>query len=191
MARQPVQHWTPEEYLALERSHAEKHEFIDGQIILQAGGSRNHALISINSTSSLHQQLRNRTCTVFGSDMRVVLPRVHRYVYPDISVVCGPPQFEDEHEDTVQNPVLIIEVLSPSTERDDRGKKFQAYQTIDSFQEYLLITQDAILIEHFVRQSNNLWMFDVITEYSAVIELHSIQCTLCVADMYEKVQVIT
>ena len=187
MSVQPIQHWTPADYLAYERSHSDKHEYADGQIVLQAGGSRNHALIGINVTSSLHQQLRLRPCTVFGSDMRIVIPQARRYVYPDISVLCGAATFEDPLDDTLTNPTLIIEILSPSTERYDRGKKFQAYQTLDSFQEYLLIAQDAIMVEHFVRRSDKLWTFDVITDRASTVALTSIGCSLRLEDIYEKI----
>jgi Uma2 family endonuclease len=187
MSVQPLQHWSPAEYLAFERGHPSKHEFVDGRIFLQAGASRNHALIGTNVTSSLHQQLRLRPCMVYGSDMRVAIPQARRYVYPDITVLCEPANFEDPLEDTLTNPTVIIEILSPSTERYDRGKKFQAYQTIESFQEYLLIAQDAIVVEHFVRRSDKLWTFEVITDPTAVISLASIECTLRVEDIYEKI----
>lgn len=187
MSVQPRQHWTAADYLAFERSQPDKHEFADGQIVLQAGGSRNHALIGTNVTSSLHQQLRQRPCMVYGSDMRVVIPQARRYVYPDITVVCGSASFEDALDDTLTNPTLIIEILSPSTERYDRGKKFQSYQTLDSFQEYLLIAQDTTMIEHFVRRSDKLWTFDVIIDANAIITLTSIDCVLRVEDVYEKI----
>jgi Uma2 family endonuclease len=191
MSVQPIQRWTPAEYLAFERAHSERHEFIDGRIVRQAGGSRNHALIGTNIVGSLHQQLRSRTCTVYSSDMRVSILHAQRYVYPDASVVCGEASFDDEHEDSLNNPTSIIEILSPSTERYDRGKKFQAYQTSASFQEYLLIAQDAVMIEHFTRQSDKLWTFDVVTDRTASITLTSIQCTLHVEDIYEKVALPT
>ena len=187
MSVQPLQHWTPAAYLAFERSQQEKHEFADGRVLLQAGGSRNHALIGTNITSSLHQHLRLRPCTVYGSDMRVSLPQARRYVYPDITVVCGAAQFEDEIDDTLTNPTVIIEILSPSIERYDRGKKFQAYQTLESFQEYLLIAQDAVAVEHFVRRSDKLWTFNSITDETASITLASIECVLRLEDIYEKV----
>lgn len=187
MSVQPIQHWTQADYLAFERSHPNKHEFVDGRVVLQAGGSRNHALIGTNVTSSLHQQLRARPCLVYASDMRVVIPQARRYVYPDINVVCGSVSFEDPFDDTLTNPTLIIEILSPSTEWYDRGKKFQAYQTIESFQEYLLIAHDAIMVEHFVRRADKLWTFDVITDPTAVITLTSIECTLRIEDVYEKI----
>lgn len=151
-----------------------------------AGGSRNHALIGVNLVSSLHAQLRGRPCSVFGSDMRVAIPHARRYVYPDASVVCDDAVFEDDSEDTLTNPTLIVEILSPSTERYDRGKKFQAYQTIRSFQEYLLAAQDTVFIERFVRRSDTLWTFEVVTDRDAEIALVSIGCVLRVSDVYEK-----
>ncbi len=187
MPVQSIQRWIPADYLAFERTHPDKHEFVDGQIVQLAGGSRNHALIAINVTSSLHQQLRTRPCIVYGSDMRGVIPQTRRYVYPDISVVCGTATFEDALDDSLTNPTLMIEILSPSTERNDRGKKFQAYQTLESFQEYLLIAQDTMMIEYFVRRSDMLWTFDVITDRTATIALTSIDCTLRVEDIYEKI----
>jgi Uma2 family endonuclease len=187
MSLQQPTHWTGPEYLAFERSQNEKHEFIDGQIILQAGGSRRHAQIGVNIISSLHAQLRTKHCSVYGSDMRVAIPEARRYTYPDISAACEAPRFTDDHEDTLLNPVLIIEILSPSTERYDRGKKFQAYQMINTFSEYLLVAQDDILVEHFVRRSDSLWSFEVVTERSASIRLICIKCVLNLTDVYEKI----
>lgn len=189
MSAQPASDWTIEAYLAFERSQSDKHEFVDGQIVQQAGGSRNHSLISANLISSLHIQLRSHPCSVYGSDMRLAIPHVRRYVYPDVSVACETASFEDAHEDTLTNPRVIIEILSPSTERYDRGKKFQAYQTIDSFQEYLLVAQDTVLIEHFVRRSDALWTFEVVTERAATLSLASIGCVLHLEDVYAKVVV--
>lgn len=187
MSAQLARRWTPAEYLAFERQHAEKHEYHAGQISRQAGGSRAHALIGVNIASSLHQQLRARACAVYSSDVRVAIPRAQRYVYPDLSVVCGAARFEDQYEDSLVNPTLIVEILSPSTERYDRGKKFLAYQTIESFQEYLLVAQDAALIERFTRRSDRLWTFDVFTERAALVELASVGCVLALAEVYEKV----
>ena len=104
MSVQPLQRWKPADYLAFERNHSDKHEFVDGQIVRQAGGSKNHALIGTNVSSSLHQQLRLRPCMVYGSDMRVVIPQARRYVYPDISVLCMPASFEDALDDSLTNP---------------------------------------------------------------------------------------
>jgi len=187
MSVQPHAHWTPAEYLAFERAQVDKHEFADGQIVQLAGGSRNHALIGVNIVSSLHAQLRARSCAVYGSDMRVAIPLARRYVYPDSSVACEPVLFEDPHDDTLTNPTVIVEILSPSTERYDRGKKFQAYQTIAAFQEYVLVAQDIVMVEHFTRRSDALWTFAALTELSATVSLLSIQCTLRLEDIYAKV----
>jgi Uma2 family endonuclease len=188
MTLQSMKQWTAAEYLAFERQHPEKHMFVEGTVILQAGGSRAHAIISANVLSNIHQQLLSRSCTAYGSDMRIAIPKAKRYVYADVTVACEFSQFEDGEEDNLTNPTLIVEVLSPSTERDDRGKKFLAYQTIPSFQEYLLIAQDSIFIEHFVRHTNTLWMFEAITDPTAEINLASIGCRLSVARIYEKLQ---
>lgn len=187
MSVERLQQWTAKEYLAFERTQPDKHEFVDGQVGLQAGSSRVHVLINTNLISSLHQQLRQRPCSVYGSDLRIAIPQARRYVYPDVAVLCEPAHFEDEFEDTLTNPTLIGEILSPTTERYDRGKKFQAYQTLPSFQEYLLIAQDTTMVEHFVRHSDALWTFEVVTDPTAVLTLASIGCELRLEELYEKV----
>ncbi len=117
-------HYTAEEYLALDRSATNKNEFHDGQIFAMTGASRKHNLIEINISSELRSQLKNRTCEAYGSNMRVKAATAQNYHYPDAVVVCGTPEFEDAHVDTLLNPTLLIEVLSPSTESYDRGAKF-------------------------------------------------------------------
>jgi Uma2 family endonuclease len=181
---------TIDEYLAFDRAQPARHEYDRGRIIQQAGGSQEHALIAINLSSNLHQQLRTRACTVYGSDMRVGIPQLPRYVYPDVSVACGESIFSDARRDALLNPILIIEVLSPSTERNDRGRKFQDYQQIESFQEYVLVAQESVLIEHFTRQSGTIWTFEVLTDRASVLHLASIGCDLLVSDIYEKVLLI-
>jgi len=178
---------TVDEYLAFDRLQTESYEYDRGTITQQAGGSQQHAIIAMNISSSLHQQLRKRPCIVYGSDMRVGMPHIPHYVYPDVSVACGESSFYDDHRDTLLNPILIIEVLSPSTERKDRGKKFQDYQQIVSFQEYVLIAQDAILIEHFTRQSGAIWIFEVLTDSESILHLSSVQCSVSVGDIYERI----
>jgi Uma2 family endonuclease len=181
---------TIDEYLAFDRTQPVRHEYDRGRIIQQAGGSQEHALIAINLSSNLHQQLRTRACTVYGSDMRVGIPQLPRYVYPDVSVVCGESIFADARRDALLNPILIIKLLSPSTERNDRGRKFQDYQQIESFQEYILVAQESVLIEHFTRQSGTIWTFEVLTDRASVLHLTSIGCDLLVSDIYEKVLLV-
>ena len=166
---------TPEAYLAFERTSAEKHEYFDGEVYAMTGASATHNLIVGNVVASLHAQLRQKPCLVYPSDMRVKTPSTILYTYPDVSVVCSEPQFEDPAADTLLNPVVIIEVLSPSTERYDRGKKFQHYRMLGSLQEYVLIAQDSYRIERFTRQPDDNWLLADAAEIGATLQLTSIQ----------------
>src|SRR5262245_7942569 len=187
MAAQPRVYLTIAEYLARERAGDTKHEFFAGQVYALAGGSEQHNLIAGNVLASLHAQVRKRSCTVYPSDMRLKIPHTNLYTYADISVVCGQAQFEDVQRDILLNPNVIVEVLSPSTENYDRGKKFQNYRTLDSAHEYLLIAQDTYHIEHYIRQPDNQWLLSEADSLDATIELPTINCTLALADVYEKV----
>jgi Uma2 family endonuclease len=177
---------SPEEYLRMERASQEKHEYFKGEVFAMTGASENHNIVVGSSYSALYMQLRKRPCQIYPSDMRVRIPTTGLYTYPDISVVCGTPEFEDDGLDTLLNPTVIIEVLSPSTEQYDRGKKFQHYRTIVSLQEYILIAQDSIRIEHFARQGEQ-WILTDAKMIDSVITLPSIECTLALSDVYEKV----
>lgn len=182
----PQKRWTAEDYLAFERASDEKHEFINGNVYLMTGASREHNLIVFNLAVSLGTQLRGRDCEAYAGDMRVrVRPR--DYVYPDLAVVCEPPQFEDAQVDTLLNPTLLIEVLSPSTEQYDRGRKFESYRALASLREYVLIAQDRPHIERYVRQSHGEWLLSEANGLDASLELPSIGCTLALADVYAKV----
>src|SRR5687768_7892266 len=146
MSTAPKQKWTPESYLEFERASDERHEYLNGEVFLLAGASNNHNLVQGNTYATLHSQLRKHPCLVYPSDMRLKVSQTGLYTYPDIMVVCGTPQLEDKHQDILLNPTLIVEVLSPSTERFDRGKKFQHYREIESLQEYVLIAQDTFRV---------------------------------------------
>ncbi|MBI5670075.1 MAG: Uma2 family endonuclease [Chloroflexi bacterium] len=176
---------TPEEYLAFERASNTKHEYINGEVVAMTGASRNHNRIAGSAYAALYAQLRNRPCDIFPSDMRVKTGD-GEYTYPDISIVCGDARFEDDVIDTLLNPTVIIEVLSPSTAMYDRGTKFHHYRTIESLQEYVMIAQDSIHIEHYVRQGEH-WLLTDIDHPDTVVALPSIDCTLAVSDVYEKV----
>jgi Uma2 family endonuclease len=187
MSAAPQQVWTPESYLAFERESETKHEYLAGEIFAMTGASENHNLVTANTLASLHAQLRRTPCRIYPSDMRLKVPAVGLYTYPDVTVVCGEPQFdEDEVPDTLLNPTVLIEVLSPSTESYDRGKKFQHYRTLESLQEYLLISQESARIEHYVRQGEQ-WLFSDAYRLEDVVKLPSIDCSLALADVYEKV----
>jgi len=178
--------YTAEAYLERERAALYKSDFHDGQIFAMTGASREHNLITVNITAALHQQLKNRPCEAYTNDMRVKASIAHSYHYPDIAVVCGGAQFEDGHFDTLTNPTVVIEVLSPSTEAYDRGGKFSNYRKIASLQEYLLVAQDQPYIERYVRQHEN-WLLTETVGLDATLELSSIACTLALRDVYAKV----
>lgn len=181
----PVHHiWTAEDFLCHQDRFDSKHEFLDGSVYAMAGASESHNHLAINTIAALHTQLRKGTCSVFGSDMLVQAPGL--FAYPDVSVVCGTPQFLDDKRNVLLNPIVLVEVLSPSTAKYDRGEKFQRYQQIASLQHYLLIAQDKIHIEHYIRQDDDTWLLTETHDLSASIEIAALQAALSVADVYEK-----
>ena len=187
MSALPEIRMTEAEYLAFERASETKHEFLDGEVFAMSGASEAHNLISINTAATLHTRLRGRSCKVYPSDMRIKTPG-GLYTYPDLSVVCGgDARFSENEFDTLLNPTVLIEILSPSTERYDRGRKFQAYRELDSLQEYVLIAQDSPHIERYLRQADHVWQFTEAIGLDAEIKLTSIECTLVLADIYEQV----
>jgi Uma2 family endonuclease len=144
--------WTPEEYLAWERQQPEKHEFHGGDVFVVAGATFEHNQIVANVLGELRAALREKPCRVCASDLRVKIPATGLYTYPDASVVCGRPAFEDDKLDTLLNPLIIVEVLSESTEDYDRGTKFTNYRTIASLRDYVLISTDKVLVEYHTRR---------------------------------------
>ncbi len=188
MSAEPRRKWTEAEYLAMESASDIKHEYYEGEVFVMAGASPNHDQIAGNTFASLHSQLRKRPCRVYSSDIRLRVNVTRLYTYPDIKVVCAEPQFTSDKPQTLLNPTLIVEVLSPSTEKVDRGKKFQHYRRLESLQEYVLISQDNPRIERFLRQADSTWVLKEAVGLEATLELTSIQCTLVLADVYEKVE---
>lgn len=188
MTSQPKTYLTPAEYLAIERKAAEKSEYFAGEMYAMVGASRKHNLITINTAAALLQQLKDKPCEVYASDMRVGVPAFDLYTYPDVVVACDEPQFEDEHVDTLLTPLLIIEVLSASTAAYDRINKFGYYRTIQTLAEYLLIAQDEQKIEQYVRQPDGRWLLTDIDSAKGTVELASIPCSLKLADIYDKVK---
>ena len=178
---------TREEYLARERQAEYKSEYIDGEVVAMTGASRRHNLIATNIIISLGQQLKGLPCELYPSDMRVYIPATNKYTYPDVVAVCEEPQFEDSYIDTLLNPGLIIEVLSDSTEAYDRGKKFRDYRSIDSLAEYILVAQDESRIEQYLRQADGNWLLTERRFLEDIVTLASIQCTLALRDVYDKV----
>ncbi len=188
MLPEPRAHLSPAEYLALDREAEERSEYLDGEMFAMAGGSREHAAIAVNLARELSLQLRHRPCDTYGSDMRVWVEASGLYTYPDLSVVCGEPMFgPDGRKDTLCNPTLLVEVLSPSSEAYDRGKKFEHYRAIPSFREYLLVAQESPLIDRFLRQESGIWLFDAARGLDAEVELSSIGARLALSEVYAKV----
>lgn len=187
MTAAPKTYVSPEEYLARDRLAEIKSEYYDGEIFAMSGGSRAHSLIVVNVTGELNSQLANRPCEVYNSDMRVQVAVSGPYAYPDVTVVCGEAQFADAEVDTLLNPAVIVEVLSPTTEAWDRGGKFERYQQMASLREYVLIAQDRLRVERYARQAEGEWLLTVITRPEGVLSLASIDCELTLADIYRKV----
>ena len=184
---QPQVGLSPEEYLARERRAEVKSEYHDGEVFAMSGASRAHNLIVTNFVRELSLRLRDRDCEVYPSDMRVKVDPTGLYTYPDVIVVCGEPAFEDEHIDTLLNPTLLIEVLSESTEASDRGKKFEHYRKLETLQGVVLVTQDEAHAERFTRQPDGQWLLGEASGLEAALHLASIDVTLPLADIYDKV----
>lgn len=187
MSHQAKTYVAPEDYLALERQAEYKSEYFDGEIFAMTGASEEHNLITLNVASELRAQLKKRDCKTYSNDMRVKVPASGLYTYPDVAVVCGAAQFEDDAVDTLLNPVLIAEVLSKSTARYDRAGKFSDYRSIPSFAEYLLVAQDEYRVEHNVRQADGRWLLTEYRSLEDVVQLDSIQCLLSLKEIYDKV----
>lgn len=181
-------HFSPHEYLELERAAAFKSEYLNGEIFAMAGGSRRHCRIAANLVARSDAELRDTPCEVFGSDMRVKVAPTGLYTYPDVTIACGELEFEGISGDTLLNPKVIFEVLSDSTEAYDRGKKFDHYRQVPSLLEYVLVSQNQPLIERYARQSDGSWRLTVHKGLEAVVQLESVACRLNMTDVYFKVE---
>lgn len=179
--------YTVAEYLTSERAAELKHEYISGEVVAMAGATREHILITGNIARRLGNQLEGKPCETYSNDMRVrATPTT--YVYPDVVVVCGEPQFEDSESDILLNPTIVIEVLSKSTEARDRGEKFSDYRANKNVREIIFVSQHRPRVEQYVRQANDEWILHEVTDPAGLITLASIECTLSLAEIYERVQ---
>jgi Uma2 family endonuclease len=185
--RRNIPRFTPEQYLALERKAEFKSEFDNGLIEAMSGASRQHNLIAGNLYRKIGNLLENRPCEVYTADMRVWIGPKRQYTYPDVTAVCGPPEFQDGEFDTLLNPALIVEVLSPSTESKDRSHKFAAYRRLKSLREYVLISQSEVLVEKYARDGEN-WIYTVLDNLEDTLRLVSIGCDIPLKEIYAKVQ---
>ncbi len=178
---------TPEEYLERERRAEYKSEYYQGEVFAMSGASRNHVMIVSNLVFALHTALGGTGCLVFPSDLRVHVPAVGLFTYPDVSVVCGEEELLDEEFDTLLNPVLLVEVLSPSTESYDRGTKFAFYRSIASLREYALVSQRQKMVEVFRKNEEGLWVLHEFDEARNDVALASVGCALRLDDLYANV----
>jgi Uma2 family endonuclease len=179
--------FTPQEYLAMERQAEQKSEYLNGEIFAMGGASPVHNLIVTNTIRELSAQLKKRPCKVYANDMRVKVSLTGLYTYPDVVVVCGEERFDDAQKDTLLNPTVIVEVLSDSTEGYDRGKKFEHYRKLESLQQYVLIAQKNPHVECYQRQQNNRWLLAETNDLQDTLQLTTIEATLILAEIYDKV----
>ena len=186
MSGQPKTFLTPEQYLAIERMAETKSEYYNGETFAIAGAREPRNMVITNVNAEFREQFRQRPCRSYSNDMRVRTVG-DLYAYPDVIAVCGEPRFLDGTRDTLLNPSVIVEVLSPSTEAYDRGRKFELYQSIDSLKEYLLLASDHLHADLYVRQPSGQWLLTSAGGLEDMIEIQSVDCRLKLADLYEKV----
>jgi Uma2 family endonuclease len=187
MSQRILTYISPEEYLRLERQAEYKSEYLNGEIFAMSGASRAHNLITTNLSREISQQLIGRPCEAYSGEMRVKVRSIDLYTYPDVVVVRGDPQFEDDEFDTLLNPTVLIEVLSKPTERYDRMSKTFYYRTIESMTEHLLVAQHKVHAEQYVKQPTGEWLLIEHTSPEQDVQLASIDCSLELPRVYDKV----
>ena len=188
MSTQPRTFITPEQYLEIERKAEFKSEYYNGEMFAMSGARAPHNAIIWNFVARLAPQLRGGPCRGYPNDMRVQVNATGLYTYPDVVVVCGEPQFLDETQDTLMNPTLIVEVLSPSAEAYDRGRKFEHYRSIPSLSQYVLVASDRMQVDCYTRQPGGPWVLISAGKPDELLALESVSCSLKLSDLYEGVQ---
>jgi len=176
-----------EKYLEIERKAEYKSEYFAGEMFAMAGAKEAQNLLVMNLVANIHQKFRSRPCRVYSHDMRIKVAATGLYTYPDVISVCGEPRFLDEQRDTLLNPNLLVEVLSPSTEAYDRGRKFELYRSIESLSEYLLVASDRIQVDLYSRQLDGRWLLTSASDLHDTLDLQSVGCRIALFDLYEKV----
>lgn len=188
MSTIPQERMTPEEYLEFERAAVDcKHEFYKGEIFAMSGGTWQHSLLIAAVIRELGNALEGKPCQVFNGDLRIKVNESGLYTYPDASVICEEAQLEDSHKDTLLNPLVVVEVLSDSTEKYDRGQKFDFYRTIPSLKQYVLVSQNKPQVEVFTRSEDTGWLLTVATGKNTSIELTALECELSLGELYRQI----
>lgn len=180
--------YTTQEYFEFELGSAERHEYDNGELRLMRGGTPNHNRICRNLLIALELAFKEQPYETFVTDQRLWIPERNFYTYPDIMVLEKPIQLQESRTDTVMNPCLIAEVLSKSTKDYDRSEKFLAYRTIETFQEYLLVNQYQIQVEHCLKTAANQWLLSEYTDPQVILNLNSVGLKLKIADIYKNVE---
>src|SRR5438874_5807992 len=180
---------TAEQYLQLERVSEMRHEFFDGLMYAMAGESPDHSTICFNLASAIGFQIKDKTCHGFSPNMKVRAGIGGLYAYPDLMIVCGEARFHDEYCDVLLNPTVIFEVLSPSTQKYDRGEKFRRYRTeIESLQDYVLVSQDQFRVEHHHREADGTWSQTEVIGKAGVVVLKSIECSVPLSEIHRNTE---
>ncbi len=182
-------YYTPEEYRRMEENSVEKHEYYQGEIFLMAGGSEPHNLIASNTLGELWSRLRGKNCRAYNSDMRVKALANGLETYPDVSLICGDPAFVEGRNDMLINPLLIVEVTSPSTEKYDRSQKFELYRAIPTFEHYLIVDQERVYLEYHRKTGPNTWEMQTFTDLAQTFKIESLEIEIALANLYDKVKI--
>jgi len=189
MSSMPKFRHSAEEYLALDRAADYKSEYVAGEIYAMGGASPRHVLIAGNTAGEFRNRLRATQCQVYSSDLRIQADSDNVYYYPDVAVVCGKPEYRDGKKDTITNPLIIVEVLSPATRNYDRGDKFANYRKLASLREYILISQDPCLVEHYVRKEG-AWEFTEIEDCQGSLAVPTLDIAIPLAEIYAKLELL-
>ena len=188
MSGLPKRYFTPAEYLELECKADYKSQYVAGEIYAMSGAQSAHVLIQCNLIAALHNLFRGKGCNVFSSDMRVKAQRGELYTYPDASALCGKAEFDfSSKPESLLNPQVIFEVLSPSTEAFDRGEKFARYRRLESLADYVLVASEQMRVEHFVRQTGGDWLLTEYNQPEHRVPLRSVDCELPLSEIYYQV----
>ncbi len=192
MASVPKTSWTAEQYLTRERREEFKSEYFRGETFAMAGASAKHNLIVANCVTSLNNQLKERSCVVYPNDLKLEVRATGLITYPDLTVACGKPEFGYDRGDVLHNPIVIVDVLSESTESYDRGKKFEHYRSLPSLRHYILVSEDRVSVEVFMRQPTpdsreDAWLLNASTKLDEALALSAIGCQLPLSEVYAKV----
>ena len=180
---------TEAEYLAFERASETRHEFLRGEIFAMAGATEGHNLASLNLATVLNFELREKPCRVYSNDMRVLAPRSRSYMYPDIVVACPPIEFQDGKRDTLLNPQVVVEVLSPSTASYDRGTTFDLYLQSESLRQYVLVNQDEPRVMSYIRQSDGVaWLLTPLEGLTAMLDFPTLGISVPLSEIYRNVE---